>query len=78
MVRVNFSEEHFALYRRHIESRHADGTQNVKSIIGNFSAQRDHQFFGRIPRRAWRFALISVVDQTASDCPAIFTRLTPR
>lgn len=80
IVDLQFSEEHFALYRRYIEARHADGAMAddseeqyqqffMRSAITSFLAEfRDVQGILR---------MVSVIDQTIHGLSAMYTFYDP-
>lgn len=80
IVPLEFSPEHYALYRRYVATRHADG-----SMASDGEAQY-RQFFLTSPittlmvefRQAdGRLLMVSVVDQTANGLSAMYTFFDP-
>lgn len=80
MVELSFSEEHFALYRRYIASRHADGA------MANDTEEQYQQFFLRSAITSFLvefrdeygvLRMVSVIDQTTSGLSAMYTFYDP-
>ena len=80
IVDLNFSEEHFALYRRYIDARHADGA------MADDSETQYQQFFLRsaITTLLAEFRdpkgilhMVSAIDQTSQGLSAMYTFYDP-
>lgn len=80
IVDLSFSEEHFALYRRYIDTRHADGA------MADDSEEQFQQFFLRSAITSFLvefrddlgiLRMVSVIDQTAHGLSAMYTFYDP-
>lgn len=80
MVDLDFSEEHFDLYRRYIEARHADGA------MANDTEEQYQQFFLRSAITTFlvefrdahgTLRMVSVIDQTINGLSAMYTFYDP-